>query len=59
MAKQLSLWASGTGWRSYTDYIGGRIMYEGYSAGVIKSLLRSPQGARPPPTLCRVANWFR
>lgn len=28
-SRQLSLWASGNGWRSYTNYIGGRIMYDG------------------------------
>ncbi|ORY89766.1 acyltransferase-domain-containing protein [Leucosporidium creatinivorum] len=42
-SKQLSLWASGTGWRSYTEYIGGRIMYEGYSLKQIKAITESPQ----------------
>lgn len=42
-SKQLSLWASGTTWRAYDDYIGGRIMYEGYSNWCIKGIMESPQ----------------
>ncbi|GAA6017937.1 hypothetical protein JCM10207_002712 [Rhodosporidiobolus poonsookiae] len=42
-SKQLSLWASGTGWRSYSDYIGGRVFYEGYSDDCIRGILSSPQ----------------
>ncbi|KAM0789523.1 hypothetical protein ACM66B_000338 [Microbotryomycetes sp. NB124-2] len=42
-SKQLSLWANGTGWRAYDDYIGGRIFYEGYSNRCIKQIMESPQ----------------
>ncbi|KAM0748457.1 acyltransferase-domain-containing protein [Meredithblackwellia eburnea MCA 4105] len=41
-AKFLSGYAQGSGWRAYTDYIGPRIMYEGYSAKCIHDLLNSP-----------------
>ncbi|GAA5992372.1 hypothetical protein JCM10908_000451 [Rhodotorula pacifica] len=42
-SKQLSLWAAGSGWRAYTDYIGGRIFYSGYSEECIRSVLASEQ----------------
>ncbi|KAK4054685.1 hypothetical protein OIO90_003497 [Microbotryomycetes sp. JL221] len=42
-SKQLSLWANGTGWRAYDDYIGGRIFYEGYSNRCVKMIMESPQ----------------
>ncbi|CDR42043.1 RHTO0S06e09098g1_1 [Rhodotorula toruloides] len=42
-SKQLSLWASGTGWRSYTDYIGGRVFYPGYSDDCMRGILSSKQ----------------
>ncbi|BGP40730.1 hypothetical protein JCM10450v2_004726 [Rhodotorula kratochvilovae] len=42
-SKQLSLWATGTGWRSYNDYIGTRIFYPGYSDGCIRDVLSSQQ----------------
>lgn len=57
-SKQLSLWASGTGWRSYTDYIGGRIMYDGYSAKQIKAITESPQGRQPPEPSRRALSRF-
>ncbi|GAA5925860.1 hypothetical protein JCM10213_007305 [Rhodosporidiobolus nylandii] len=42
-SKQLSLWVSGTGWRSYNEYIGGRVFYEGYSEDCIRHILTSRQ----------------
>ncbi|SCV69844.1 BQ2448_1238 [Microbotryum intermedium] len=70
VAKQLSMWASGTGWRSYTgqwhsqrsalpplginvltsrrlrdrlDYIGARVMYDGYSKATLRAITMAPQ----------------
>ncbi|GAA5938602.1 hypothetical protein JCM1841_003045 [Sporobolomyces salmonicolor] len=42
-SKQLSLWATGTGWRAYNDYIGGRVFYEGYSDSCVRAIMTSPQ----------------
>ncbi|GAA5896942.1 hypothetical protein JCM5296_002664 [Sporobolomyces johnsonii] len=42
-SKQLSLWATGTGWRAYNDYIGGRVFYEGYSESCVRAIMTSPQ----------------
>ncbi|KAK4699865.1 hypothetical protein P7C70_g6389, partial [Phenoliferia sp. Uapishka_3] len=39
--KFVTSYATGSGWRSYSDYIGPRVMYEGYSAKCIKDLLES------------------
>ncbi|KDE03677.1 hypothetical protein MVLG_05866 [Microbotryum lychnidis-dioicae p1A1 Lamole] len=43
VAKQLSMWASGTGWRAYTDYIGARVMYDGYSKATLRAITMAPQ----------------
>ncbi|GAA6042860.1 hypothetical protein JCM8097_007194 [Rhodosporidiobolus ruineniae] len=42
-SKQLSLWVSGSGWRSYQDYIGARVFYEGYSDECMCGIMASPQ----------------
>ncbi|GAA5915410.1 hypothetical protein JCM6882_001416 [Rhodosporidiobolus microsporus] len=42
-SKQLSLWVTGTGWRAYDDYIGGRVFYEGYSEECIRGIMSSRQ----------------
>lgn len=42
-SKQLSLWATGTGWRAYTDYIGQPIFYPGYSDDCVRGILASGQ----------------
>lgn len=42
-SKQLSLWATGTGWRAYTDYIGQPIFYPGYSDDCVRAILQSGQ----------------
>ncbi|KPV77785.1 uncharacterized protein RHOBADRAFT_48040 [Rhodotorula graminis WP1] len=42
-SKQLSLWATGTGWRAYTDYIGQPIFYPGYSDDCVRGILTSQQ----------------
>jgi hypothetical protein len=35
-AAQLGAWVSNTGWRAYADILGGKIMYDGYSAMCIR-----------------------
>ncbi|GAA5851497.1 hypothetical protein JCM8547_001112 [Rhodosporidiobolus lusitaniae] len=42
-SKQLSLWMMGSGWRSYENYIGGRVFFEGYSEQCIQRVLSSSQ----------------
>ncbi|GAA5971080.1 hypothetical protein JCM11641_004135 [Rhodosporidiobolus odoratus] len=40
-SKQLSLWVRGSGWRAYSDYIGGRSFYEGYSGECVRAIRSS------------------
>ncbi|GAA6004275.1 lysophospholipid acyltransferase family protein [Rhodotorula paludigena] len=42
-SKQLSLWATGTGWRAYEGYIGQPIFYPGYSDDCIRAIVKSEQ----------------
>ncbi|GAA5871230.1 hypothetical protein JCM16303_000687 [Sporobolomyces ruberrimus] len=42
-SKQLSLWATGSGWRAYENYVGARVFYEGYSDSCIRNIMTSPQ----------------
>ncbi|GAA5965561.1 hypothetical protein JCM3765_007380 [Sporobolomyces pararoseus] len=42
-SKQLSLWATGSGWRAYENYVGARVFYEGYSESCIRGIMTSPQ----------------
>ncbi|GAA5830872.1 hypothetical protein JCM3766R1_003456 [Sporobolomyces carnicolor] len=42
-SKQLSLWATGTGWRAYDNYVGAKVFYEGYSDSCIRGIMTSPQ----------------
>lgn len=39
--KQQIAWATGSGWRAYNDYIGGRVFYEGYTAATMQRLITS------------------
>ncbi|GAA6059510.1 hypothetical protein JCM10212_002253 [Sporobolomyces blumeae] len=42
-SKQLSLWATGGGWRAYDNYVGARVFYEGYTLSCIRGIMTSPQ----------------